>query len=81
MDATHILVNKGPIGGSLRDVKKVGKVIAGADVVATDAFTATLFTPFRGITPEGVNHIQAAAEMQAGDADLSRLEILKTKVS
>ena len=43
LDAVRILVDNGPQGGSLADVRRLDTVIAGTDQVAVDAFGTTLF--------------------------------------
>ncbi len=43
IDATRILTNHGPTGGSLRDVKVLNKLIASTDMVAADAYATGLF--------------------------------------
>ena len=43
VDAVRILMENGPTGGDLNDVKATDTVIASADVVATDAYATTLF--------------------------------------
>ncbi len=72
VDAVRILMANGPTGGNLNDVKQMDTVIAGADVVATDAYAATLF----GQTGSDIEHIRLGAEMGLGELDLTQLYIV-----
>jgi len=71
MDATRILVANGPQGGRLEDVRRVDTVLAGADVVAVDSVTTTLFD----LRPSDVGYLRLAAEQGLGEADLSRIRV------
>ncbi len=71
IDAVRILVNNGPTGGSLDDVRRMDTVIVGTDVVAADAYAATLF----GLKGTDIGHIRLAGEMGLGRADLNGLRI------
>jgi len=71
VDAVRILVDHGPTGGSLDDVKQLDTVIASHDPVAADAYATTLF----GLTGADIAYIKAAAEMGLGEMDLSHLKI------
>jgi uncharacterized protein (DUF362 family) len=71
VDAVRILVDHGPTGGSLDDVKQLDTVIASHDPVAADSYAATLF----GLTGADIAYIKAAAEMGLGEMDLSSLQI------
>ena len=66
MDAYRILTAHGPNGGTPRDVKTVGQVIAGVDPVAVDSYTTTLF----GLTGQDVGHIKAAYDMGLGEINV-----------
>ena len=70
VDAVRILLNNGPSGGSLSDVKKCDTVIASADPVAADAWAAGLF----GIEPSQVRHLVLGSEMGLGTLDPSTLD-------
>jgi uncharacterized protein (DUF362 family) len=74
VDATRILVANGPTGGSLNDVQQTDTVIASHDMVAADAFAATLFR-LRG---EDIAYVKASAEMGLGTLDLSSIKIEET---
>ncbi|MCD6291765.1 MAG: DUF362 domain-containing protein [Anaerolineae bacterium] len=71
VDAIRILTAHGPTGGNLDDVKKMDTVIAGADIVAADAYATTLF----GKKPSDIGYIVKAAEMGLGQMDLGALKI------
>lgn len=67
VDAVRTLVAHGPTGGSLDDVRLTNTVIASHDMVAADAYAATLFD----LTGEDIAYVKAAAEMGLGTMDLS----------
>jgi len=69
LDANRILLTDGPKGPG--KTKDVGKVIAGVDPVAVDAYGATLF----GMKPEDIGHIRLANEMGVGEIDLAKVKI------
>ncbi len=71
VDAVRILTANGPTGGSLDDVKQMDAVIASADVVAADAYAATLF----GLTGNDIDYIRLGAEMGLGQMDLTKIQI------
>lgn len=71
MDAYRILIANGPTGGRLEDVKLTGKVIAGTDRVAVDAYATGLF----GLKPEDIGYIKAAYEMGLGEMDIAKMKI------
>jgi uncharacterized protein (DUF362 family) len=71
VDAVRILVDHGPTGGSLEDVKQVDTIIASHDPVAADSYAATLF----GLTGADIAYIKSAAEMGLGEMELSSLRI------
>lgn len=77
MDAVKILMANGPTGGYLEDVKQLDTVIASTDIVALDAYTATLF----GMQPTELDYVQAAAAMGLGNSDLSSLKIEEFNVN
>lgn len=77
MDAYRTLTANGPNGGTPKDVKLVGQVIAGTDPVAVDSYAATLF----GIKGEEVGYIRAASEMGLGQIDLKKVKIQRINVS
>jgi uncharacterized protein (DUF362 family) len=71
VDAVRILVDHGPTGGSLNDVKQVDTVIASHDFVAADAYAATLFDK----TGADIPYISAAADMGLGTMDLDSIKV------
>ena len=71
VDAVRILMENGPSGGDLADVKKVDTIIMSADRVAADSYATTLF----GLNPEDIGYIKAGAEMGLGRSDLNSLRI------
>jgi uncharacterized protein (DUF362 family) len=70
VDAVRILMDNGPTGGDLNDVKLTNTVIASADTVAADAYATTLF----GLKGEDISYIGAAAKMGLGTMDLSAIK-------
>ncbi len=71
VDAVRILTDHGPTGGSLDDVKLTNTVIASHDIVAADAFAATLF----GLTGHDIGYIKAAADLGLGTLDLISIKV------
>ena len=71
MDAVRILTGNGPNGGSLNDVTQLDTVIASTDVVAADAYAATLF----GLTGQDIPYVRIGAEMGLGEMDLNKVKI------
>ena len=74
IDATRILTNHGPSGGSLRDVRVLNKVIASSDIVAADALATELF----GLKPAEISITVTAHKRGLGEIDLSKVKIVKT---
>jgi uncharacterized protein (DUF362 family) len=72
LDATRIMLDGGPSGGDLGDVKVTNRVIAGTDPVAVDSYGATLF----GMKGSDIGHIARAFEMGLGQIDLSKVRII-----
>ncbi len=71
VDAIRTLMRNGPTGGNLDDVKMTNTIIASADIVAADAYAATLF----GMRGGDIGYIQAAADMGLGTLDLDKVKI------
>ena len=71
VDAVRTLMAHGPTGGNLDDVRLTNTVIASHDIVAADAYAATLF----GLTGADISYVKAAAEMGLGTLDLNSIEI------
>jgi len=73
VDAVRILMNNGPTGGNLNDVKQMNTIIAGVDPVAVDAYGATLFD----LKPDDLGFLREAHERGLGTMDLGSLKIEK----
>jgi len=71
VDAVRTLVAHGPTGGNLDDVRQRNTVIASHDIVAADAYAATLFD----LNGEDIAYVKAAAEMGLGALDLQAIKI------
>ena len=69
LDAVRVLTDHGPQGGNLDDVDVRGIVAAGTDIVALDAFGATLL----GHKPEEIGIVAAAAQSGLGTLDFASL--------
>jgi len=74
IDATRILLNHGPQGGSLSDVKVLDRVIASTDIVAADAYATTLFN----LKPQDIPTTVAAYRRNLGEINLNKIKIIKT---
>ncbi|MBW1971219.1 MAG: DUF362 domain-containing protein [Deltaproteobacteria bacterium] len=74
MDATRILINNGPQGGSLKDVKVMDMVIASTDQVAIDAFCAKYLF---GIDPYDIPYIKYANELKMGVMEIDKIKIIR----
>ncbi len=68
IDAVRILMDHGPTGGSLDDVKQLDTIIVSRDIVAADTAAAGLF----GKKPSVLAYINAGAAMGLGTSDLPR---------
>lgn len=71
VDAVRILRDHGPTGGDLNDVQLANTIIASHDVVAADAYAATLF----GLRGADIPATAAGAAMGLGTMDLDTLKI------
>lgn len=76
VDAYRILKDHGPTGGSLNDVEEAHTIIASHDLVAADAYGATLF----GRTGEDVPFVKKCAEMGLGTLDLGSVKVEEVNV-
>jgi uncharacterized protein (DUF362 family) len=76
VDAVRILAAHGPTGGSLNDVKQTNTVIASHDIVAADAYAATLFD----LTGADIPYVQAAADMGLGTLKLDSIKVREINV-
>ena len=76
VDAYRILKDHGPTGGSLNDVQETHTIIASHDMVAADAYGATLF----GLKGEDVPFVKKCAEMGLGTLDLTGVKVEEINV-
>jgi len=76
VDAVRILVDNGPTGGNLDDVKQADTVIASHDIVVADAYATTLF----GLAPSDISYVVASARMGLGTMDLDSIKIVEVNV-
>ncbi|MBN1657838.1 MAG: DUF362 domain-containing protein [Anaerolineae bacterium] len=76
VDAVRILMDHGPTGGNLDEVRLAQTVIASHDPVAADAYAATLFD----LTGADIAYVAAAAQMGLGTLDLGSLRIEEVAV-
>jgi uncharacterized protein (DUF362 family) len=77
IDAVRILMNNGPQGGNLSDVKQIDTIIAGVDPVAVDAYGATLFD----LRPEQLGFLKEAQARGLGKLNLAELKIEKVNLA
>ena len=63
VDAVRVLTANGPTGGNLEDVERLDTVLACTDIVAADAYAATLFD----LTGADIPYVQAAYDMGLGE--------------
>jgi len=73
LDATRILLDNGPQGGNLKDVKILNKVLASTDKVALDAYATTLFK----LNPEDISITKVAYKRGLGEMNLSKVNVIK----
>jgi uncharacterized protein (DUF362 family) len=76
VDAFRILMDHGPTGGSLNDVKQANTIIASHDIIAADAYSATLF----GMTGADLPYLKKGAGMGLGMLELSSLKVEEINV-
>ena len=76
VDAVRTLMAHGPTGGNLGDVRLTNTVIASHDMVAADAYAATLFD----LTGADIPYVKAAADMGLGTLDLGAIKIKEIAV-
>lgn len=72
IDATRVLTDHGPQGGSLKDVKVLNTVIASRDIVAADAYATTLF----GMKPQDIPTTVTAYKRGLGEMDVKKMKVL-----
>ena len=73
IDATRILLDHGPQGGSLKDVKVLNRVIASTDIVAADAYATTFF----GLNPQDISTTVSAHKRGLGEMNLGKIKLIK----
>ncbi len=71
IDAYRMLMNNGPTGGNLNDVKLAKTVIASHDIVAADAYATTLF----GLKADAISYVKNGAARGLGTTDLASIKI------
>lgn len=71
IDAVRILVDNGPTGGNLADVRETNTIIVSPDIVAADSYAASLF----GMQPMDLSYVKAASKSGLGRSDLQNLRI------
>jgi uncharacterized protein (DUF362 family) len=71
IDGVRILMNNGPSGGSLSDVKMTNTVIASHDIVAADAYAATLFN----LQGADIGAVRAGSQRGLGTMDMTAIKI------
>lgn len=71
VDAIRTLMRNGPTGGNPDDVRMTNTILASPDLVAADAYAATLFD----LKGSDIGYIQAAADMGLGMMDLDQILI------
>ena len=82
VDAIRILTTNGPKGPG--KIEEPGEVIASTDIVAADAYAATLFKrpksdkPFK---PEEVKFVKNAYELRLGEIDLSKVRVKRVSAT
>jgi uncharacterized protein (DUF362 family) len=75
IDATRMLMDNGPQGGRLEDVRAGNTIIASVDPVAADAYATTLF----GLRPDEIESTVAAHAMGLGEMDPGRMRIVRVQ--
>ncbi|OPY76677.1 MAG: hypothetical protein A4E65_03132 [Syntrophorhabdus sp. PtaU1.Bin153] len=73
IDATRILLDHGPQGGNLKDVRVLNKIVASRDIVAADAYATTLF----GLRPEDITTTVTAFRRGMGEMNLNKVRIIR----
>lgn len=76
VDCVRILMNHGPTGGNLSDVKLANTIIASRDIVAADSYAATLF----GLAGADIPAVRAGAQMGLGTINLEDVSIEEINV-
>jgi uncharacterized protein (DUF362 family) len=77
IDGVRVLMNHGPTGGNLNDVKMANTLIASHDPVATDAYAAQIFFSQK---PQDIGYVKIGAEMGLGRYDFDKVRIKEVTV-
>jgi uncharacterized protein (DUF362 family) len=77
VDGVRVLMNHGPTGGNLKDVKVANTLIASFDPVAVDAYAAQIFF---SKTPQDIPYIKFGAEMGLGRYDFDKVRIKEVTI-
>jgi uncharacterized protein (DUF362 family) len=77
IDGVRVLMDHGPTGGNLKDVKLANTLIASHDPVAADAYAAQILFNKK---PEDIDYIKYGAEMGIGRFDFNNLQIKQVTV-
>lgn len=76
IDATRILLDNGPQGGSLDDVRQMDTLLASTDPVAADALATTLFD----LEPKVISSTVAAYKMGLGEMNPDNMNVMERSV-
>lgn len=76
VDAVRTLMRNGPTGGNLDDVRMTNTIIASADIVAADAYAASLFD----LSGSDIGYVKAAEDMGLGTMSLESIKIEEINV-
>jgi uncharacterized protein (DUF362 family) len=71
IDGVRILMDNGPTGGNLNDVKQLDTVIASHDLVCADAYATGWF----GMTASDVAYIENCADLGVGTLDWQSVKL------
>jgi uncharacterized protein (DUF362 family) len=71
VDAVRMLMDHGPSGGNLSDVRKADTIIASPDIVAADSYATKLF----GLEPNDISYIRKGHDMGLGSKFLDQQNI------
>jgi uncharacterized protein (DUF362 family) len=69
LDGMHVLMSNGPTGGRLSDVKEMGTVVAGTDMVSVDSYG---YTKLLGRDLDNLEYIHKAHDRGLGNRDWAR---------
>ncbi|MCX7839024.1 MAG: DUF362 domain-containing protein [Anaerolineae bacterium] len=77
IDGVRVLMNHGPTGGNLNDVKLANTIIASHDPVAADGYAAQILFDKK---PQDIRHIRISAEMGLGTYDFGKVRVKEVTV-